>query len=42
VGTGSSATLSTTGHAGFFGSVPGELGASGVTIPTVVGIAPTL
>ena len=26
-GTGSSATLVTTGHAGFFGSVPGELGA---------------
>jgi hypothetical protein len=42
VGTGSKATLQTTGHAGYFGSVPAEIGASGVTIPTIVGIAPTL
>jgi hypothetical protein len=42
-GTGSSSTLVTTGHAGYFGSVPGDLGASGISIPdTVVGIAPTL
>jgi hypothetical protein len=41
-GTGSSSTLVTTGHAGFFGSVPGVIGASGITNPdTVVGVAPT-
>jgi ribosomal protein L24E len=41
-GTGSSSTLVTTGHAGFFGSVPGELGAAGIAIPdNIVGIAPT-
>ena len=39
-GTGSSSTLVNTGHAGFFGSVPGVIGASGITNPnTVVGIA---
>ena len=38
-GTGSSATLVTTGNAHFFGSVPGELGPSGIAIPdNVVGI----
>jgi hypothetical protein len=41
-GTGSSSTLVTTGHAGYFGSVPAVIGASGITNPnTVVGIAPT-
>jgi hypothetical protein len=42
VGTGSTASLQVTGDAGYFGSVPAEIGASGVTIPTIVGFAPTL
>jgi hypothetical protein len=42
-GTGSSSTLVNTGHAAFFNSVPGVIGASGIANPdTVVGIAPTL
>ncbi len=43
VGSGTSATSITTGHAGFFGSVPSVIGTSGIALPTtVVGIAPTL
>jgi hypothetical protein len=41
--TGSSSTLVTTELAGYFGSVPGELGPAGIAIPdNVVAIAPTL
>ena len=36
-------SLVTTGHAGYFGSVPAEIGLSGIPLPTnVVGIAPSL
>jgi hypothetical protein len=42
VGTGSTATLKTTGTAGYFGSVPAEIGSAGLTAPPVVGFAPAL
>jgi hypothetical protein len=43
VGTGSSSSLSVTGTAHYYGSVPALLGQAGLTLPTtVVGFAPTL